>query len=225
VVDTAQTPTTWNIKPNGLVQGGKNRSVFEEFSIVDLTYPGDSAGVVAQRNAIMGAAANQSSALNAIFLANVWDKQRTGAIPPVGTKYKFVKYHEIRAGDAFSWQTGTVVVGDQALAKEDVNEVKAFPNPYYGMNYSETTRESKFITFNHLPAGRTVFRIYNLAGTLVRKLEKNTADQFFTWDLLNENRLPVASGIYIVYLDMVDLGVQKTLKVAIIQEQQILQRY
>jgi hypothetical protein len=225
VIDTGQTGTVWTFKPNGLVQGGKNRAVFEEFSVVDLTYPGDSLGVYAARNAIISAAASQSNALNAIYLANIWDKQRTGTYPPVGTRYKFVKYHEIRPGDGYTFQTGAVVVGDQELAKEDVNAIKAFPNPYYGVNASETTRESKYITFNHLPAGRTVFRIYNLAGTLVRKLEKNSADQFFTWDLLNHNNLPVASGIYIVYLDMVDLGVQKTLKVAIIQEEQILQRY
>jgi hypothetical protein len=225
VIDSGNTAATWNQTQNGLVVGGKARAVFEAFSIVDTTYPGDSLGVSALRNAIVGAANSQSSRLNAVFLAHVWDKQRTGAVPPTGTRFKFVKYHEVRPGDAFTFQTETVVVGDQALAKEDVNEIKAFPNPYYGVNASETTRENKYITFNHLPAGRTVFRIYNLAGTLVRKLEKNSADQFFTWDLLNHNNLPVASGIYIVYLDMVDLGVTKTLKLAIIQEQQILQRY
>ncbi|MBP1655172.1 MAG: hypothetical protein H6Q28_1728, partial [Bacteroidetes bacterium] len=223
--DSNTTPTTWNVTVNGMVLDGKARQVFEPIFVADTTYPGDSAGVARMLiplTAIISDPTNRLSAIHAVF---VWDKQRTGAVPPVGTTYKFVKYHELRAGDAYTFQTGAVVTGDEELAKEDITQIKAFPNPYYGVNASETTREVKFITFNHLPAGQTVFRIYNLAGSLVRKLEKNSPDQFFTWDLQNENSLPVASGIYIVYLDMIDLGVTKTLKIAIIQEQQILQRY
>jgi hypothetical protein len=223
--DSNTTPTTWNVTANGMVLGGKARQVFEPIWVADTTYPGDSVGVARMLVPVTGIITDPTKKLSAVNAVFIWDKQRTGAVPPVGTTYRFVKYHELRAGDSYAFQTGAVVTGDQALAKEDVNAIKAFPNPYYGVNASETTREVKFITFNHLPAGRTIFRIYNLAGSLVRKLEKNTPDQFFTWDLLNENGLPVASGIYIVYLDMADLGVTKTLKVAIIQEQQILQRY
>jgi len=35
----------------------------------------------------------------------------------------------------------------------------------------------------------------------------------------------VASGIYVAYIDMPDLGKTKVLKVAIIQEQEVLQVY
>jgi hypothetical protein len=45
------------------------------------------------------------------------------------------------------------------------------------------------------------------------------------WNLNNQANLPVASGLYIAYIDMPDLGATKIIKVAIIQEQQILDRF
>ncbi len=41
----------------------------------------------------------------------------------------------------------------------------------------------------------------------------------------NSAGLPVASGLYIAYIDLPDLGKTKILKIAIIQEQQILDRF
>jgi len=61
---------------------------------------------------------------------------------------------------------------------------------------------------------------------LVRTIEKaDPNSQFERWTLTNESDLPVASGLYIVHVDMPDLGTTKVLKVAIIQEQQILDRF
>ena len=60
---------------------------------------------------------------------------------------------------------------------------------------------------------------------MVRTIVKSGGDQFQRWDLQNENGLPVASGLYIAYIDMPDLGTTKILKFAIIQEQQILDRF
>jgi len=53
----------------------------------------------------------------------------------------------------------------------------------------------------------------------------STNGQFDFWDLQNDNDYPVASGIYIVYVDMPGLGTTKILKLAVIQEQQILRVY
>jgi hypothetical protein len=111
-----------------------------------------------------------------------------------------------------------------ALAKTDVEKINVFPNPYYGVNSQELNKYNRFVTFNHLPANATI-RIFNLAGVMVRTLVKSGGDQFQRWDLQNENALPVASGLYIAYIDMPDLGKTKILKFAIIQEQQILDRF
>lgn len=109
-------------------------------------------------------------------------------------------------------------------AKLDVEKINAFPNPYYGFNSRERVREEKFITFSHLPKRATI-RIFTLSGVLVRTIIKDDDTQFARWNLRNDNNLPVASGVYVVHIDMPDLGKSKVLKVAIIQEQQILRVY
>ncbi|NIU07303.1 MAG: hypothetical protein GWN81_00190, partial [Phycisphaerae bacterium] len=63
------------------------------------------------------------------------------------------------------------------MAKEDVEEINVFPNPYYGFNPQETDLLDRFVTFNHLPEKATI-RIIDLAGTIVRTLEKNDDSQF-----------------------------------------------
>jgi hypothetical protein len=111
---------------------------------------------------------------------------------------------------------------DASLAKQDIAKINVFPNPYFGANPAELNKYQRFVTFTHMPNKATV-RIFNLAGTLVRKLVKNDISQFFEWDLRNENGLPIASGMYIAYIDMENLGT-KILKLAVIMEAQFLDR-
>jgi hypothetical protein len=122
--------------------------------------------------------------------------------------------------------TFTSAAPTQTKANEiaDVAKINVFPNPYFGFNKLETDKYSRFVRFTHLPQKATI-RIYNLAGILVRTLQKNDATQYQDWDLLNEYQLPVAAGMYIAYIDMPDLGQTKTLKLAIIPEQQFLDHY
>jgi hypothetical protein len=46
----------------------------------------------------------------------------------------------------------------------------------------------------------------------------------FDWDLTNNNSLPVASGMYIVYIDMGAIGT-KILKVAVIMAEERLDNF
>ncbi len=117
-----------------------------------------------------------------------------------------------------------------SLAKSDVSGINVFPNPYYGYNRQETSRFARFVTFNHLPLGDWKIRIFNLAGTLVKVINptdngQTTTSQYATWDLNNQSGLPVASGIYVAYIEMSKVGATKILKIAIIQEQQVLDFY
>jgi hypothetical protein len=80
------------------------------------------------------------------------------------------------------------------------------------------------VTFNNLPKN-AVIRIFNLAGHLVRTLQKSSDAQFLRWDLMNQRNYPVASGIYIAYVDLPDMGFTKTLKFSVIQQQEFLDYY
>jgi hypothetical protein len=124
------------------------------------------------------------------------------------------KYFFNTAGSSFS----------NDLAKTQVDKINVFPNPYYGVNTEELNKYNKFVTFSHLPEKATI-RIFNLAGVHVRTINKEDIDQFLRWDLANSAGLPVASGLYLAYIDLPDLGETKILKIAIIQEQQILDRF
>ena len=112
----------------------------------------------------------------------------------------------------------------EALARENVKMINVFPNPYYGVNKAETSPYSHFVTFSYLPQKATV-RLYDLAGNLVRTLDKDDNDQFLRWDLKNHNGLPVASGIYLTHIELPDIAKNRILKVVILQEQQFLERY
>ncbi|KAB2838989.1 MAG: T9SS type A sorting domain-containing protein [Melioribacteraceae bacterium] len=68
---------------------------------------------------------------------------------------------------------------------------------------------------NHLPRRATI-RIFNLAGHLVRTLHKDSDSQFYLWDLQNEHQVLAASGLYILHIEMPDLGKVKILKLAIV---------
>jgi len=110
-------------------------------------------------------------------------------------------------------------------AQQDVSRINVFPNPYIGFNPQEQNKYNRFVTFNHLPPKATI-RVFNLAGILVRTILKDNSqiDQA-TWDLNNQSGFPVAAGMYIIFIDMPDLGQTKTLKLAVVPEAQYLDRY
>ena len=132
-------------------------------------------------------------------------------------------FKSIKPGDVRRFTVKAIELANQGAAKAEVAKVNVFPNPYYGVNTSELRRESRFVTINHLPKVATI-RIFNLAGHLVNTIQKDGPSQFINWDLLNHKGLPVASGIYLLHIDMGDLGV-KILKSAVIMEQQFLDNY
>jgi hypothetical protein len=137
-----------------------------------------------------------------------------------GDQFLILANHINTVANTFTFSAPANTVGDQALAKDDVGKVGVFPNPYYAFNPQETSKQARFITFNKLPAKATL-RIFNLAGQLVRVLEKDDASQFLRWDLRNRDNFPVASGMYIVHVDMPSIGATKVLKLAVIQEQEV----
>lgn len=156
----------------------------------------------------------------------MWPTQR-GSHPYLEAAFTFtiIPNYPNTPFDKFTFTAPTATSGDKELAAADVDKVNVFPNPYYGYNSRETSRQGHYITFSHLPAKATI-RIFDLSGVLVRTIEKNSAaTQFQQWDLRNDNNYPVASGIYVAYIDMPDQAKTKILKLAIIQEVQVLPVY
>jgi len=129
----------------------------------------------------------------------------------------------VKGTDRWTFTT-TEEAYSSTLAQDQVGDINVFPNPYYGVNSEELNKYNRFVTFTHLPE-KAKIRIFNLAGVLVQTIDKDDPGQFIRWDLNNESNLPVASGLYIAHIELPDLGTSTVLKVAIIQEEQILDRF
>ncbi len=154
------------------------------------------------------------------------DYSLNGNVPATGTVVRFITNKPIMESDVFTFNTAPYkpVIDDKNLAKQQVEKITVFPNPYYTHNPEEPNRFERFVTFTHLPQKATI-RIFSLSGNLVRKLEKDSESQFFDWDLKNDKGLPVGSGMYIAHIDMPELGKTKVLKIMIIQPKEVIEYF
>jgi hypothetical protein len=147
------------------------------------------------------------------------DFDQDGELPPSGTVIRINTTKPNAPTDEFTFSTqGVQYSADKA--KEDTKMVNVFPNPYYARNVEEIDPLRRFVTFTHLPETATI-RIFTLAGDLVKKID-HQGGQFEQWDLRNDNDIPVASGIYIVHIDMgAQLG-ERVLKLAVFMPEERL---
>lgn len=94
-------------------------------------------------------------------------------------------------------------------AETDVDRIGVVPNPYYAYNSYERNALDNRIKIINLPEQCTI-TIYNVKGTLVRQLTKDSQETFIDWDLKNFAGIPIAGGIYIIHVQT-DVG-EKVLK-------------
>jgi hypothetical protein len=126
--------------------------------------------------------------------------------PDNGEKITYVWANPGQPNDVFRF-TGTAGIKDNsALAASRLDQVRVVPNPYYARSAYELNQFDRQIRFMNLPA-RCTIRIFNLAGELVRTLEKDDPNtSLLTWDAETSQQLPVGSGIYIFHIDAPGVG-------------------
>jgi len=108
--------------------------------------------------------------------------------------------------DVYYFDTHALMRGNAALAKSRLDRIRVVPNPYYNRSNYELSQFSRRVRFINLPEQATI-RIFSLSGQLVRTLTKTdpTVSQM-DWDLQTENRLPVASGVYVFHVESQGVG-------------------
>jgi len=97
---------------------------------------------------------------------------------------------------------------DEQIVENDLSKVSVVPNPYVATAvwepkpFLQSGRGDRKIYFINLPE-RCTIRIYTLSGELVRKLEHDSTvfDGSEPWDLLNNDQLEVAYGIYLYHIE------------------------
>ncbi|HLE56592.1 MAG TPA: T9SS type A sorting domain-containing protein, partial [Rhodothermia bacterium] len=137
---------------------------------------------------------------------------------PVGNVIRFLTTKPNLSGDRFFIYTAGFEpkTNDLQTAKDALDLIGIVPNPYKGVSDYELTTIRDVVRFTNLPDVATI-RIYNLSGTLIRLLEKTLATTGLEWDLTNDDGFHIASGMYLVHVDVPGVG-ERTLKFGLIKK-------
>ncbi len=145
-----------------------------------------------------------------------------GEKPESGTVIKIQTYKPLSQGDVFEGTVEASNLNDLNQAQTNLKQISVFPNPYFGSNSLERDKYQRFVRFTNLP-NQVTLRVYSLSGVFIKRIDKNDNSQYMDWDLRNKDGLPVASGMYIAYLDLPGVGT-KIMKLAVIMETQYIDR-
>ena len=102
--------------------------------------------------------------------------------------------------DAAATETANIRV-----LKEALDLINIVPNPYYAFSEYETSKVDNRVKIINLPEKCTI-KIYNVSGKLIKTFKKSSPVTFLDWLLVNEQNIPVASGVYLVHVDVPGVG-------------------
>jgi len=121
-------------------------------------------------------------------------------------------------GDVFTVNTADYAAetGNTQVLKDVLAEIGMTPNPYKGASAYETINTQDVVRFTNMPEKATI-RIFTLAGTLIRTIIKNSPDTWIDWDLRTDTGLPIASGMYLVHVEVPGVG-EKVIKFGVVKK-------
>jgi hypothetical protein len=126
----------------------------------------------------------------------------------INKEYKnFVGSGENNGKPMYSWSMddiSTVTASKDQLA-EALKLINVVPNPYYAFSEYERSRLDVKVKITNLPERCTV-KIYSTNGKLVRTFKKDSPITSLDWDLTNQKAIPVASGVYLIHVDVPEVG-------------------
>ena len=107
----------------------------------------------------------------------------------------------------YSWSMDDLAteIGSQVRLSEVLDMINIVPNPYYAYSQYEDNRLDTRVKITNLPEVCTV-KIYSSNGKLVRTFKKDSPRTSLDWDLNNSKGIPVAGGIYLIHVDVPDIG-------------------
>lgn len=107
----------------------------------------------------------------------------------------------------YSWDMSELETGigsEDALA-EVLEIINVVPNPYYAYSQYEESRLDTRVKITNLPEKCSV-KIFSSNGKLVRSFKKDSRVTSLDWDLKNAKGIPVAGGVYLIHVDVPDIG-------------------
>ncbi len=144
-----------------------------------------------------------------------------GDIVDDGDAFEWTWANPAKDNDIYVFDTQALVRGNNSLAKSQLDRIRAVPNPYYARSTYELNQFNRRLRFMNMPENCTV-RIFNLAGQLVRTLEKTDAStSILDWDLQTKNDLPVGSGVYIYHVEVPGVGAHTSRLVIFMEKERL----
>jgi len=110
----------------------------------------------------------------------------------------------------FSTKNIATTLNDANTLTSVLDIINVVPNPYYAFSSYETNKLDNRIKITNLPDICTV-TIYDLNGNRIRQFKKADKITSIDWDLKNERNIPIASGTYIIHVNVPGIG-EKILK-------------
>jgi hypothetical protein len=126
----------------------------------------------------------------------------------VNKEYKnFVATGQNGGKPMYGWSMDQIAtqIGSQDMLKEALDLINVVPNPYYAFSEYERNKLDNRIKITNLPE-KCQIRIYTSNGKLVRNIKKDSPMTFQDWDLTNHAGIPVSSGIYLIHVEVPNVG-------------------
>ena len=139
-------------------------------------------------------------------------------MPEQGSVIRIITNKVNAPGVVFKLETSEYapVTGDAEAAKSGLEALAIVPNPYKGVSDYELSNLSDVVRFTNMPEQATI-RVFTVAGTLVKTIVKSGPATSIDWDLLTEQGLPVSSGMYLVHVDVPNVG-EKVIKFGVVKK-------
>jgi len=187
------------------------------------TYYGDGTGGTINPYAWpdSGTVNGEAGLRDALWTLWVNDRDNGGMLAEEATM-TFIPNYVITPADTFTFSSAAPPT--YTSTESDLDAIKAVPNPFYLYSNYDPSPGVKKLKFHHLPEKCTI-TIYNIAGDRIKRIDKtDLGNPIAEWDLLTDNGLPVASGMYIYVVEAPGFGT-KIGKVAIFTEAEVLDLY
>ncbi len=107
----------------------------------------------------------------------------------------------------YSWSMDklSAEISQDEKLKEALDLINVVPNPYYAYSEYEKNKVDTRVKITNLPEKCTI-KIYNISGKLIKTFKKSNPITFQDWLLVNEAGIPVASGVYLIHVDVPGIG-------------------
>ena len=143
-------------------------------------------------------------------------------LPEVGSVFRIVTAKPNQPADTYTFSTEGFGIEEKSMDEQraDLDLINVVPNPYKGASSYERSSLVDQVRFTNMPDQATI-RVFTLSGSLVTTIEKNSPERFISWNLTTSNNLPLASGMYLIHIDVPGVG-SKVIKFGMIAQETIL---